>query len=178
MSIFIDLIIIAIILTNIIVYAIKGLIGVAIDIAGFVFSVVVAWSLSAQVGGFLLGIMKNLIPDGKGGIVSGILNSTAVARILAFIAIFFVVIIVVKLIAKLAKKIKIPVISSVDHILGGVLGLALGLAWAQIASMVVFALLEIIANTSSSFPTEIIDGLKVTRWFFEVNIFKMVFASV
>lgn len=178
MGVFIDFIIIAIILTNIIVYAMKGLVGVAIDIAGFIFSVVVAWSFSAKVGGFLLGIMKNLIPDGKGGIVSDILSSTAVARILAFVAIFFVVIIVIKLIAKLAKKIKIPVISTVDHILGGVLGLALGLAWAQIASMAVFALLEIIANTSSSFPMEIIGTLKVTRWFFEVNIFKMVFAAV
>ena len=178
MSFFIDFIIIAIIITNIVVYAIKGLVGVAIDIAGFIFSIAVAWSLSAKVGGFFLGIMKDLIPDEKGGIVSGILNSTAVARILAFILIFVVVIVVVKLIVKLAKKIKIPLVSSVDHILGGVLGLILGLAWAQIASMAVFAFLEILANTIDSFPMGIIEGLKVTRWFFEVNIFKLVFEAV
>ena len=178
MSFFIDFIIIAIILVNIIVYAKKGLIGVAVDIAGFIFSVVVAWSLSAKVGGFLLGIMKKLIPDEKGGIVSGILNSTAVARILAFVLIFFVLMIVVKIIVKLAQKIRIPVLSKIDHLLGGLLGLVLGLAWAQIASMVVFALLEILANTSSSFPIEAFNGLKVTRWFFEFNIFKMVFAAV
>ena len=178
MSFLIDFIIIAIIITNIIVYAKKGLVSVAIDIAGFIFSVVIAWSLSAKVGGFLLGIMKKLIPDEKGGIVSGILNSTAVARILAFALIFFVFMIVVKIIVKLAQKIRIPVLSKIDHLLGGLLGLILGLAWAQIASMVVFALLEIIANVSSSFPMEIIDGLKVTRWFFEVNIFKVVFAAV
>ena len=178
MSFFIDFIIIAIIITNIIVYAKKGLVSVAIDIAGFIFSVIVAWGFSAQVGGFLLGVMKKLIPDDKGGIVSEILNSTAVARILAFIAIFFVLMIVVKIIVKLAQKIRIPVLSSIDHLLGGILGLILGLAWAQIASMMVFALLEILANTSSSFPIEAFSSLKVTRWFFEVNIFKMVFASV
>ena len=42
MSFFIDFIIIAIIITNIIVYTKKGLVSVAIDIAGFIFSVVVA----------------------------------------------------------------------------------------------------------------------------------------
>jgi uncharacterized membrane protein required for colicin V production len=178
MSFFIDFIIIAIIITNIIVYTKKGLVSVAIDIAGFIFSVVIAWSFSAKVGGFLLGIMKKLIPDENGGIVSDILSSTAVSRILAFIAIFFVLIIVVKIIVKLAQKIRIPVLSSIDRLLGGLLGLVLGLAWAQIASMVVFALLEILANTSSSFPVEAFSSLKVTRWFFEFNIFKMVFAAV
>mgnify|MGYP002519598828 CR=1 FL=1 len=178
MSFFIDFIIIAIIITNIIVYTKKGLVSVAIDIAGFIFSVVVAWCFSARLGGFLLGIMKKLIPDGKGGIVSDILNSSTVSRILAFIAIFFALMIVVKIIVKLAQKIRIPVFSSIDHLLGGFLGLVLGLAWAHIAAMIVFALLEILANTVSSFPIEAFSSLKVTRWFFEFNIFKMVFAAV
>ena len=178
MSFFIDFIIIAIIIANIIIYAKKGLVSVAIDIAGFIFSVAVAWSFSATVGNFLNGIMKKLIPDDKGGIVSDLLNSTSVARIIAFVLLFFALIIVVKIIVKLAQKIKIPVISSIDHLLGGLLGLLLGLAWAQIASMLVFAVLEILANISSSFPIEAFDGLAVTRWFFEVNIFKMVFAAI
>ena len=178
MSFFIDFIIIAIIVVNIIVYAKGGLVGVAIDIAGFVFSVIVAWYFSPKVGTFILGFMRKLIPDDKGGIVSDILTSTAVARILAFIAIFFALMIVVKIIVKLAQSIKLPVISGIDHLLGGVLGLILGLAWAQIASILIFALLEILANNVSSFPAEIFSGLKVTRWFFDFNIFKMVFAAV
>ena len=65
-----------------------------------------------------------------------------------------------------------------DRLLGGVLGLVLGLAWAQIASMLVFALLEILANNISGFPAGSFNGLVVTKWFFEFNIFKMVFAAV
>ena len=178
MNFFIDFIIVAIIVVNIIVYAKRGLVGVAIDIAGFVFSVIVAWYFSPKVGGFISGFMKKLVPAEEGGIISDILTSNAVARIIAFVTIFIALMIVVKIIVKLAQSIKIPVLTSVDHLLGGVLGLVLGLAWAQIASMLVFALLEILANNVSGFPAESFNGLVVTKWFFEFNIFKMVFAAV
>ena len=178
MSFFIDFLIIAIIVVNIVVYAKRGLVGVAIDLAGFVFAVIVAWCFSSAVGRLVLGFMKKLIPDEKGGIVSGILTSRSVARILAFILIFCVVIIVVKIIVKLAQKIKLPVISGVDHLFGGVRGLVLGIAWAQIAALFVFAILEILANTMGSLPSDAFDGLVVTRWFFEFNIFKLIFAAV
>lgn len=178
MSFFIDFIIVAIIVVNIIVYAKRGLVGVVIDIAGFVFSVIVAWYFSPKVGGFILGFMRKLVPEGEGGIISEILTSTALSRIIAFVGMFIALMIVVKLIVKLAQSIKIPVLTSVDRLLGGVLGLVLGLAWAQIASMLVFALLEILANNISGFSAGSFNGLVVTKWFFEFNIFKMVFAAV
>ena len=68
-------------------------------------------------------------------------------------------------------------ITGIGRILGGILGLILGLAWAEIAAIVIFAVLEIFANILPSFPEEAFAGLKVTRWFFEHNIFRAIFAS-
>lgn len=178
MSLIIDFVIIAIIAVSVFLYAKRGLVGVAIDIAGFILSALVAWYFSPMIGGYISGFMKNIVKNGEGGIVSDILTSNALSRIIAFTAVFLICMIVVKMIVRLAKSIKLPIISTVDKLLGAVLGLLLGLAWAQVASMMVYALLEILANSVSGFPVEAFDSLTVTKWFFEFNLFKTIFAVV
>ncbi len=177
MSIIIDFAIIAIIAVSVLLYAKRGLVGVAIDIAGFILSALVSWYFSPMVGGYISGFMNNIVSN-DGALVSDILTSDALARIIAFTVIFLICMIVVKMIVSLAKSIKLPIISTVDKLLGAVLGLLLGVAWAQVASMAVFALLEILANSVPGFPIEAFEGLTVTRWFFEFNLFKTIFAVV
>ncbi len=178
MSFIIDFVIIAIIAVSVFVYARRGLVGVAIDIAGFILASLVAWYFSPMIGGYISGFMKNTVKNGDGGIVLDILTSDALARIIAFTAVFFICMTVVKFIVKLARSIKLPIISTADKMLGAILGLLLGIAWAQVASMVVYALIEILANSVSGFPIEAFEGLTVTRWFFEFNLFKTIFAVV
>ncbi len=178
MSFFIDLVVIGIIIANVVIYAKRGLVGTTIDIAGFVFSVIVAWSFAPEIGSYILGFMKKLVPENKGGIIVEILTSAALSRIVAFVGVFLALMLVVKAIVKLAQSIKIPIISTFDKLLGGALGLVLGLAWAQIASMMIFALLEILANNVNSFPVESFSGMVVTKWFFDFNVFKTVFSVI
>lgn len=174
MSFFIDFVVLAIIALSVIVYVKRGLVGVIIDIAGFILSALVAWYFSPMIGGYLSGIIRKSVPDGD-GIIEDILTSDVLARIIAFTIVFIVCMIVVKFIVKLTKNIKIPIVSGIDKLLGGVLGLILGLAWAQIASIMIFAVLKILANILPSFSEEALEGLKVTRWFFENNIFRSMF---
>ena len=175
MSFFVDFVILAIIVLSVIVYTRRGLVGVIIDIAGFILSALVAWYFSPMIGGYIVGIVRTGVPEGD-GIVAAALTSDILARIIAFAIVFAVCTIVVKFIVKLTKNIKIPIVSGIDKLLGGVLGLILGLAWAQIASILVFAILEIFANILPNFSEEAISGLKVTRWFFENNIFRSMFS--
>ncbi len=178
MSFLIDLIILAIIVVSVVVYTKRGLVGVIIDIAGFILASLVAWYFAPLVGGYISRFMRKIIPGEEGGLVSGLLTSDALSRVIAFGLVFIACMIAVKFIIRLTKDIKIPIISKVDKILGGVLGLLLGLAWAQIAAMIVFALLEILANLIPGFPTGAFEGLTVTKWFFEFNIFKSIFAAI
>ena len=178
MSILIDVLIVAIILINIFMYARKGLVRVAIDIAGFILSALVAWYFSPMVGGYVAGMLGKAITGEKIGLFASILSIEALSRIIAFALVFALCMIIVKLIVKLTKDIRIPIISTVDKVLGGVLGLILGLAWAQIASMVVFALGGVLINVIPGFPADALEGLTVTKWFFEVNLFKTIFAAL
>ncbi len=174
MSFLIDFVILAIIVLSVIVYAKRGLVGVIIDTAGFILSALIAWYFSPLLGGYISGIIKSGVPEGD-GIVASALNPDVLSRILAFAIVFIVCTIVVRFIVKLTKNIKIPIVSGIDKLLGGVLGLILGLAWAQIASILVFAIIEIFANIMPGFSEESLGALKVTRWFFENNIFRAMF---
>ena len=175
MSFLIDFLIVAIIVLSVILYAKRGLIGVIIDVAGFILSAIVAWYFSPMIGGYISGIINKSVPEGA-GIVAGVLTVDVLSRIIAFAIVFIICTIVVRFIVKLTKNIKIPIVSGIDKLLGGVLGLVLGLAWAQIVSILVFAVLEIFANTLPSFSEEALEGLKVTRWFFENNVFRAMFS--
>lgn len=174
MSFLIDFAVVAIIVLSVILYAKRGLVGVIIDIAGFILSAIVAWYFSPMIGGYLSEIIEKSVPDGE-GIVESFLTSDVLARIIGFAIVFIVCMIVVKFIIKLTKNIKIPIVSGIDKCLGAILGLILGLAWAQIASIVVFASLEIFANVLPDFSEEALESLKVTRWFFDNNIFRAMF---
>ena len=176
MAFIIDFAILAIIAISVIVYVKRGLVGVIIDIAGFILSALVAWYFSPMLGGYISKLTRKSVPEGE-GILESALTSDVLARAIAFSLVFIVCMLVVKFIVHLTKNIKIPIVSSVNKLLGGILGLILGLAWAEIAAIVIFAVLEIFANILPSFPEEAFAGLKVTRWFFEHNIFRAIFAS-
>lgn len=174
MSIIIDLVIVAIIVLSVILYAKRGLVGVIIDIAGFIMSALVAWYFSPMVGGYLSGLTRKIIPDGD-GLIAEALTSDVLSRVVAFGIVFIICMLVVKFIVKLTKDIKIPIVSNVNKLLGGILGLLLGLAWAQVAALIIFALLEIFANIIPGFPSGAFSGLRVARFFFEHNIFRSMF---
>ncbi len=178
MSFLIDLIIIAIIVASTVIYTKRGFTGVVIDIAGFILSSLVAWYFAPLVGSYISGVMRKIIPGEDDGMIAGFMTSDALSRIIAFGLVFLVCMIIVKFIIRLTKDIKIPIISKVDKILGGILGLLLGLAWAQIAAMIVFALLTFFANVIPGFPADTFNSLTVTKWFFDFNIFKSIFAAI
>lgn len=171
MGLILDIIILAIIVINVFVYIKRGLTGVVIDIAGFVFSALVSWYLSPYLGKWISLLIKKIVPDDRDGFLYGALTSGAVSRIIAFIALFFIMMSVVSLIVKLTKNIKIPIISSADRLLGGILGLLLGFAWAYVASVLICVLLAIISSLIPSFPTSAFDSMRITRWFFELKLF-------
>lgn len=173
-----DLLIVIIIVGSVLLYAKRGIIGVSIDIAGFIFSALVSWYCAPSVGKHISGLIKKLIDTDGEDLASGVLSSGVVSRILGFLAVFITVTVIVKLIARLTRDIKLPIISRVDKLLGAILGLVLGLAWAYIISMSVVSVISLFALIIPNFPTEMFDTMIITDWFYRFNIFKMIFATV
>lgn len=166
-------------------YAKKGIVKVLVGIAGFVISLGVATLFCRPVGAIIhpfiaekvdsIDIDNSLINK----LASAVINSSAVATVIAFGIIFIVCVLVCKLVGLLIRGIAdLPILSDINHLVGGLLGFVLGLAYAEVLSLVLFCFSEYLIGSVSWLTAEAYESSIVARWMFEHNIFTYVYHMI
>jgi len=159
MSIFFDVVLLAILLFTVVRHAKLGLACSILNAGRIFLSLIAAAVLSYPFASIFYGIG---IPVALSGIV-------------AFLTVFFAVLLLSKFLIKLLSKIKIPVVTKVDKFLGFILGILLGLIYISILSTSAFTVLEIIASAQSDGDVmSVYNDSYVFKFIYDLKIFEFI----
>ena len=137
MSIFIDIILAAVICYSLIRHLRLGLVCSILNFAKFLLSFVAALLLGGYVGGFIASHFENVAGMKFFGVG-------------CYVAVFIGAYILQTLLIKRLSKLEIPVVTAVDKLLGALLGLILGFLSASMMSVIIFTVLDIASFISGN----------------------------
>lgn len=159
MSIFFDVLLLALLLFTVIRHAKLGLACSILNAGRIFLSLIAAAVLSYPFATIMYGIG---VPAALSGIV-------------AFLVVFLSVLLLSKLMIKLLSKIKIPIVTRVDKFLGLILGILLGLIYVSILSTSVYTVLEIIASAQADGDImSVYNDSYVFKFIYELKIFEFI----
>ena len=159
MSIFFDVLLVALLLLTVIKHSRLGLACSILNAGRILLSLIVAALFSYPFAAIMYGIG---VPSALSGIV-------------AFLVVFFAVLFISKLLVRLLSKIKIPLVTKVDKFLGFILGLLLGVLYVSLLSTSIYTVLEIIDSASADADIMCVyNDSYVFRFIYELKIFEFI----
>ena len=178
MSMILDIIVIAVVILVTIIYWKRGFVKSVIGIAGFFLSLWIAYLLFEKLGTVIEPLISDKIEKVEtsesilGRITGNLLSSRSIANAIAFGLIFILGLLVFRLIALIITAIfELPVLKQVNHITGALLGICLGLLYAQLLSIILFCLSEVLIGSISWLTADAYDKSIVAKWLFQHNLF-------
>ena len=167
MSVFLDILLVAILVFCIIRHFKLGLACSVLTFGKFILALVLASIFRKPVAELVL----KAFSDSK--LPAGIVNMFS--GIIAFALIFAVVIIASTIIIYMISKIEIPVITGFDKFLGLALGVILGVVSVSIISTVVYSVLELITSIdASSECMNVYNDSYVFKFVYDLKIFEFI----
>ncbi len=181
MSMILDIIVIAVIIITALVYWKRGLIKSLVGIAGFFLSLWIAFIFFKKLGE----IVKPLIADKVDSVETGesilgklagkIIDSTVISNAIAFGLLFILSLLVFKLIALLISAIfELPILKQANHLAGAILGICLGFLYAELLSIILFCLSEVLIGSVSWITVDVYDKSIIAKWLFQHNLFSYI----
>ncbi len=157
MSVFFDIILVAIFLLTVIRHARLGLACSVLSAGKIILALIAAIALCYPVASLFYALG---MPE-------------AISGIAAFIAIMLVTFLLSGLLIKLLSMIKIPVITRIDKLLGAVLGIILGAILVSMASTAIYTVIELMASLNAeSDAMSIYEGSYVFKFIYDLNLFE------